>query len=71
MVGSELRSIQFAKSHRDKISGTAAGVYGHALHQEAKGVYFSKTNDLIGTIDRIRRDSQTRAPHHHAPRSDR
>ncbi len=71
MVGSEIRSIQFAKSHRDATSGATSGVYGHALHQEAKGVYFSKTSDLIETIDRVRRDSQKRVPHHHAPPSGR
>jgi hypothetical protein len=71
MVGSELRSIQFAKSHRDATSGSTSGVYGHALHQEANGVYFSNTSDLIATIDRVRQDSRTHAPHHHARRSDR
>jgi hypothetical protein len=71
MVGSEIRSIQFANSHRDKTIGTAGGVYGHALHQEANGVYFCRTTDLIATIDRVKQDSRTRAPHHHAPRSGR
>lgn len=71
MVGSEIRSIQFDNSHRDMTKGSAGGVYGHALHQEANGVYFCRTTDLIATIDRVKQDSRTRAPHHHAPRSGR
>ncbi len=71
MVGSELRSIHFDQSHRDTSTGVAGGVYGHALHQEKRGIYFSKTADLSTTVDQIKRDSQIRSPHRHAPRSTR
>ncbi|MEI6327496.1 MAG: hypothetical protein WCO78_05280 [Candidatus Roizmanbacteria bacterium] len=69
MVQSEIRSIQHARSHRDVSTGVASGVYGHILHQEANGIYFSKTAGLLMTIDRIKQDSRIRSQHRRVPRS--